>query len=144
MAIAALYAEDAVFVPAEDTPKGARASIESYYRKLFDGPGIAAFVPREFRSTDQDAFETGDYTLYAQFSGSAPSVASGTYERVYEKTDDGSWRIAANVLQRPSPAPSPIWTWPDFNLRFIQGGLTAVVALLSALIAYRLGLASGG
>jgi uncharacterized protein (TIGR02246 family) len=99
-AIAAPYADDAVFVLVDGTCRKGRAEIEKMYRDGFERGGIAtsARIDSKKLVVDGDfAYESGYGEIGRMKSGKAVT-SGGRYLTVWQRASDGAWKIIRNIV----------------------------------------------
>lgn len=97
-AIAAPYAEDALFVLADGTCIRGRAEIEKLYRVGFERRGVAAAAKIDSKTLIVDgdlAYESGYGEVRRAKDG---STAGGRYLTIWQRTADGDWKIIRNLV----------------------------------------------
>ena len=99
--LGALYAADAIAVPAEGTVLRGREEIGRYFSETCEARPAGTTVtltPREFTTSDHLASETG---LFSESrDGDPATVATGVYVTIYQRGADGEWRIAMEIRTR--------------------------------------------
>jgi uncharacterized protein (TIGR02246 family) len=99
-AIAAPYADDAVFVLGDGTCRKGRAEIEKMYRDGFERGGVAtsARIDSKKLVVDGDlAYESGYGQIGRTKSGKAVT-SGGRYLTVWQRASDGAWTIIRNIV----------------------------------------------
>jgi uncharacterized protein (TIGR02246 family) len=99
-AIAAPYADDAVFVLVDGTCIRGRAEIEKMYREGFERRGLAASGRIESKRLVVDgdlAYESG-YGEVRRVTGGKLSSSGGRYLTVWQRRADGEWKIIRNIV----------------------------------------------
>jgi uncharacterized protein (TIGR02246 family) len=107
-AVAALYTEDAVELPASEPLVQGRAAIEQRYRKFFDGPvKRTAFTFSHLEATIEGnlGFAVGTYHQRLALSSGQTVSDTGKYLVVLRRTQ-GAWRAAYAIYNGDAP-PSP-------------------------------------
>jgi uncharacterized protein (TIGR02246 family) len=100
-AMAAVYTEDAVFLPLDAETLRGQAAIERFWHG-----GIRMGIRRLELDTLQlehervFAYEIGRYTLCFEPEGDAPMTDLATHVVVHRRQQDGSWRRAAEIFNR--------------------------------------------
>ena len=95
-ALAALYTEDAMYMPPGESPIEGRDNIQAYFES--QPPTIAC----EIRTVEIDghgdfAFTRGTYTTTFSVEGMDPVTDSGKYLAVCRKQADGTWLISRDI-----------------------------------------------
>jgi uncharacterized protein (TIGR02246 family) len=108
-AVAAIYRDDAILMPACAPQLQGRTAIEGYYRELFGGPvKITAFTfdHTEARVHGDVAYDVGTYrqTLTGVPGGSMDDT--GKYVVILKRTG-GEWQVAYAIHNSDVPAPPP-------------------------------------
>lgn len=101
-AVADLHAEDAVHLPAGMPPVEGRSAIRELVTSSLERmpPGASfAFEPREVRIADGWAVERG-------VTEAAEGFPSGKYVMLYEREEDGCWRIAWSITNSDELPPA--------------------------------------
>ena len=95
-AIAALYADDAVILPADKPAERGRAALDAYFAANDAEPQDITFTTNDVEISDDGdmAYEVGTI---------AGPDWSGKYLTVYRRTPDG-WRIVADSWSNDAPA----------------------------------------
>lgn len=99
-AIAAPYADDAVFILVDGTCLKGRADIEKMYREGFERGGVAtsARIDSKKLVVDGDlAYESGYGEIGRTKSGTAVT-SGGRYLTVWQRASDGAWTIIRNIV----------------------------------------------
>lgn len=99
-AIAAPYAEDAVFVLVDGTCIKGRAEIEKMYRAGFEARGVAASARIDSKKLVVDgdlAYESG-YGEVGRMKEGKLSSSGGRYLTVWQRRADGEWKIIRNIV----------------------------------------------
>jgi uncharacterized protein (TIGR02246 family) len=106
-ALAALYAEDAVWLrPNAPLIKG-RSALEAAFKKQFTGPAVLKLNPTESAIAGNYGFSVGTYTVTIPESGGGSMTFAAKYLTVFERVGN-DWKIAydmQNVDQPPPTAP---------------------------------------
>lgn len=100
-AVAHLHTEDAVHLPAGMAPVEGRSAIRELTASSLERmPPEAsfAFEPREVRIAEGWAVERG-------VTDAAEGFPSGKYVMLYEREEDGCWRIAWSITNSDAPPP---------------------------------------
>lgn len=100
-AVADLHTEDALHLPAGMPPVEGRSAIRELTASSLERmpPGASfAFEPREVRIADGWAVERG-------VTEAADGFPSGKYAMLYEREEDGCWRIAWSITNSDAPPP---------------------------------------
>ena len=98
-AIAAPYADDAVFILADGTCIHGRAEIEKMYRTGFEDRGVAASARIYSKKLVVDgdlAYESG-YGEVGRVKEGKLSSSRGRYLTVWQRRADGEWKIIRNI-----------------------------------------------
>jgi uncharacterized protein (TIGR02246 family) len=103
-AVAAVFAEDAVEMPAGVSPIRGKAAIESYYRELFRSCRFATFTlsHTDSRVAGDIGFLVGTSVLsvlaISPSSGQPPANEESGKYMVVLKRSGGSWKVAAYAI----------------------------------------------
>lgn len=107
-AIAGMFREDAVLMPADCPLLRGRTAIDQYYRQWLQGPAkVTAFTFNHLESPvlGDTAFDVGTYKQTLSV-GNGTVNASGKYTVILKKSD-GDWKIAYLIFNGDSPSPMP-------------------------------------
>jgi uncharacterized protein (TIGR02246 family) len=99
-AIAAPYADDAVFVSVDGSCMHGRVEIEKMYRTGFESRGVAASARIESKKLVVDgdvAYESG-YGEVGRMKEGKLTSSGGRYLTVWQRGADGEWRILRNIV----------------------------------------------
>jgi uncharacterized protein (TIGR02246 family) len=99
-AIAAPYADDAVFVLVDGTCLKGRAEIEKMYRDGFERGGVAtsAGIDSKKLVVDGDvAYESG-YGEIGRTKSGKTVTSGGRYLTVWQRASEGAWTIIRNIV----------------------------------------------
>jgi uncharacterized protein (TIGR02246 family) len=99
-AIAAPYADDAVFILVDGTCIRGRAEIEKMYRTGFEARGVAASARIDSKKLVVDgdlAYESG-YGEVGRMQAGKLSKIGGRYLTVWQRRADGEWKIIRNIV----------------------------------------------
>jgi uncharacterized protein (TIGR02246 family) len=99
-AIAAPYADDAVFVLVNGTCIHGRAEIEKMYRAGFEARGVVASARIHSKELIVDgdlAYESG-YGEVGRMKEGKLSSSGGRYLTVWQRRADGEWKIIRNIV----------------------------------------------
>jgi uncharacterized protein (TIGR02246 family) len=107
-AVAALYTDDAVELPASEPLVRGRAAIEQRYRKFFDGPvKRTAFTFSHLEATIEGnvAYAVGTYDQRLALPSGQTVSDAGKFVVILRRTQ-GAWRAAYAIYNGDAP-PSP-------------------------------------
>lgn len=99
-AIAAPYAEDAVFVRVDGSCVKGRSAIEAMYRERFAKAGLASATKIDSKSVVVDgdlAYESG-YGEMTMSKDGKPATAGGPFLTVWQRQPEGRWKILRNIV----------------------------------------------
>jgi uncharacterized protein (TIGR02246 family) len=99
-AIAAAYADDAVFIGIDGTCLQGRAAIEKLYATRFEQAGHASSTKINSKAITVDgdlAYESGDAEMGFVKDGK-PVVRGGRYLTVWQRQASGDWKITRNIV----------------------------------------------
>ena len=100
--VAALYTEDATFMPPNEPMVSGRANIQAWFQKgMDDGFSDLRLMPTESSTRTGLGFEAGTYTI--AFKG---GTDKGKYVEVFKQVG-GQWRIAYDIFNSDLPPPPP-------------------------------------
>lgn len=102
-AVAALYADDAVYLTPDGRRLGGRDAIASYLAESF--PAMSELEINSTRTfTGEDiAVDVGEYTASVTAEGGEASEGSGFYTVVTRRQADGSWKIVSHMSSSTEP-----------------------------------------
>ena len=105
-AMAAVYTEDAVFLPLDADALKGQAGIERFWR---DGirMGLRGLEVETLQLEHERvlAYEIGRYTLRFEPEGDAPVTDLATHVVVHRRQQDDSWRRVVEIFNRNAPPP---------------------------------------
>ena len=95
-ALAALYAQDAIIMPANHPPVTGRDNIRSFFEGF---PPMSAFANPivEIEGQGDLAYVRGTYTLTVSQEGGTPVTDSGKWIEVRRRQADGSWQVTRDI-----------------------------------------------
>jgi uncharacterized protein (TIGR02246 family) len=104
-AVAALYADDATFMPPNFEPCEGREAIHGWLQQML-AAGVTSLdiEPQDIREAGDLTVEYGRYTLGIEPEGAEAMTDVGTYIVVHESQDDGSTRIVYDIFNSNLPA----------------------------------------
>jgi uncharacterized protein (TIGR02246 family) len=104
-ALAAYYAEDAVFLgPNADTVRG-RSAIQQMFNSMAPLKPNLSFSPDRIVQSCDLAYEYGHYQMKMTAPNGSPFTDIGKYATVWRRMPDGSWKIVADMINTNLPAP---------------------------------------
>jgi uncharacterized protein (TIGR02246 family) len=105
-AMAAVYTEDAVFLPLDaETLKGQAAIERFWHGGIRMGIRGLQLETLQLEHERVFAYEIGRYTLCFEPEGDAPVTDLATHVVVHRRQQDGSWCRAVEIFNRTPPAP---------------------------------------
>jgi uncharacterized protein (TIGR02246 family) len=107
-AIAGMFRENAVLMPADCPLLRGRIAIDQYYRQWFQSPAkVTAFTFSHLESPvlGDTAFDVGTYKQTLSL-GNGTVNASGKYTAILKRSD-GEWKIAYLIFNGDSPSKMP-------------------------------------
>ena len=106
-AIAALYTDDAVEMPPNQSPVKGRAAIQQYYEKQFGAGKISNFQLEHLdtRSTGDIGYDVGTYRQSMTPSGGLGIEDTGKYIVILKRAG-GVWKVAYAIYNSNTPLPS--------------------------------------
>ncbi len=106
-AAAALFTDDAVFMPPNAPSAVGKEAIQSWYQTLFDQFTFQLTISRaEAEVADDWAFARGTYTLkLAPKAGGEATEDTGKGLTIWKPQPDGSWKIAREIWNSDEPLP---------------------------------------
>jgi ketosteroid isomerase-like protein len=102
------YADNAVSMPPNMARVDGKAAIEKWMKEMMSsGMKVtkATFTTSEFGVGGDIAYEYGLYEMSMEFAGMDPMDDKGTYLSVWEKQQDGTWKIVAETWNSSNPVP---------------------------------------
>jgi ketosteroid isomerase-like protein len=108
-AVAAMYLDDAVLMPADCPLLRGRPAIEQYYREWFKGPArVTAFTFTHLESPvlGDTAFDVGTYRQTLSLGGDTTVNLSGKYSVILKRVG-AEWKIAYLIFNSDSPSKTP-------------------------------------
>jgi uncharacterized protein (TIGR02246 family) len=99
------FTDDAVLMPPNQAVvRGAGGAVE-WFRELFAGYRIALDMPTdELRISGETAYRVGRYHVTLTPEGGGPSAQDhGKFVQIYERQEEGEWRIARGILNSAIP-----------------------------------------
>jgi uncharacterized protein (TIGR02246 family) len=104
-AIAALYADDAKFLPPNFEPCEGRTAVQAWMEQMFQvGVSSLDIEPTETREAGDLTVEYGTYALGIEPDGAERMVDHGKYIVVHEAQDDGSTKIVFDIFNSNAPS----------------------------------------
>lgn len=100
------YTEDASFLPPDEPIVAGKAQIRAWFAKRMALPGYSAtFAPTVIKvSRSQDiAYDLGTFRVTLSDESGRPALHLGKHLVTWEKRD-GRWKVAAESINRDSPA----------------------------------------
>jgi len=93
---ASLLTADAIFLPPNGPAVKGRAAIRAW---VVSFAGMARFTetPEEFAGKDGLAYGSGTYAYAMGPAARSQGADSGSWIKIYEKQNDGTWRIKRNI-----------------------------------------------
>jgi len=106
-AIAALYAEDAVYQPDHGPAVEGRAAIQQYFEQVFATVDVTTQItPGETEIVGDMAHEHGTFMATATpKAGGDPMMTHGKYLVIAERGADGVWRLVHDIDNSSDPEP---------------------------------------
>jgi uncharacterized protein (TIGR02246 family) len=106
-AMAAVYTEDAIFLPLDAETLRGQTAIERFWHGGIR-MGIRGLEVETLQLEHERvfAYEIGRYTLRFEPEGDAPTTDLATYVVVHRRRQDGSWRRVVEIFNRTPPAPA--------------------------------------
>jgi uncharacterized protein (TIGR02246 family) len=108
-AVAAVYREDAVLMPADRPLLRGCAAIENYYRECFKSPAkitIFTFTHLESPTVGDTAYDVGTYKQTLSMGSGVTLNDTGKYS-VILKRSGGEWKIAYLIYNSDFPPKAP-------------------------------------
>ena len=105
--IAALYAENAMFLPPNQPAVSGPAAVQTHYETIFSTmtPTLAV-SGRETRAAGDWGYDTGTFNLkLTPKAGGDPTEISGKYIVIAGRQMDGSWKITNMLFNSDAPMP---------------------------------------
>ena len=107
-AMAAQFAEDAIYLPNEGEMVRGRVAIEKLFQGVFNGQQTDySVVPVEVSGLDGLAYEVGKYTIkWTQPGSTETHTFTGKHIWILRKQADGSWKDVADISNSNQPPPT--------------------------------------
>lgn len=105
-AVAALYADDAIFVGTETAEVRGRAAIQETFGQQFPMSTISRIDSRDLTVSGDMAYDYGEFTQQVTPPNAPGQTINGHYLVVLRRQNDGSWRIVRHVSTTPAAAPA--------------------------------------
>jgi len=106
MAVANLYADDAIMISDDGTLQNGRSAIETSLTDMLQATSNLQITPTDFRTDGGMATETGEYTMTATMPEGTTQDIKGMYLVVLKKQTDGSWKIVQHLSATPTMPPA--------------------------------------
>jgi ketosteroid isomerase-like protein len=106
--VAALYSDDAMFMPHNEPTVRGRANIQKWM-SAFPKINTFALIDHEVDGSGNVAYVTGRYKMsFTPPGAKAPVVDSGKFMEVHRKQADGKWLMVRDIFNSDVPmAPAP-------------------------------------
>ncbi len=102
--VAALYAEDALFLTPENVVEG-RAAIEAAFTESFKTASGLTVTERTTENAGDVVYSTGDYTQKVATADGKTADVNGSYLVITRRQADGTWKIVRHVsMVKPAAA----------------------------------------
>ncbi|HUF65281.1 MAG TPA: SgcJ/EcaC family oxidoreductase [Gemmatimonadaceae bacterium] len=106
-AVAALYADDAIFVGTETPEVRGRAAIQETFGQQFPMSTVSRIESRDLTVSGDMAYDYGEFTQQVTPPNAPGQTINGHYLVVLRRQGDGSWRIVRHVSTTPTAAAAP-------------------------------------
>jgi len=103
-AVAALYAEDAVFVSTETGPARGRAAIQEMLSQSFPVSTLENIASSDLVVSGDLANDYGEFTQRFHPAGAPQQTIRGHYSVTLRRHPDGAWRIIRHLSTTPQAA----------------------------------------
>jgi ketosteroid isomerase-like protein len=104
-ALAAFYADDAVWLrPNAPLMKG-RSALEAAFKKQFTDPAVLKLTPTESMIAGNYGFSVGTYTVTVPTIGGGSMTYAAKYLTVFERVGN-DWKIAYDMQNADQPPPT--------------------------------------
>jgi uncharacterized protein (TIGR02246 family) len=102
--LAALYSEDAVFMPPNEPAVDGRANIQAWMESF---PPVTAMDLQivEIEGRGDLAYVWGSYTLTVAMPGAEPVEDTGKFIEIRRRAPDGTWPLARDIFNSDIPVP---------------------------------------
>lgn len=104
-AVAAFYADDAIFVGTEAPLADGRSAIQSSFAKSFSVSNIESIDSKELTVSGDVAYDYGTFRQVVTMPNQRPQTINGHYLVTLKRQGDGTWKITRHVSTTPPAAP---------------------------------------
>jgi uncharacterized protein (TIGR02246 family) len=104
VAVAALYADDAVFVGTETPAAHGKAAIQAAFAKSFPISRLIHLDSKELVANEKVGYDFGEFTQEVTPPNAKPMTIHGQYLVALARQPDGSWKITKHVATTPPAA----------------------------------------
>lgn len=105
-AVAALYADDAIFVGTETAEVRGRAAIQEMFGQQFPMSTVSRIESRDLTVSGDMAYDYGEFTQQITPPNAPGQTINGHYLVVLRRQNDGSWKIVRHVSTTPAATPA--------------------------------------
>lgn len=106
-AVAALYADDAIFVGTETPEVRGRAAIQERFGEQFPVSTVSRIESRDLTVSGDMAYDYGEFTQQVTPPNAPGQTINGHYLVVLRRQNDGSWKIVRHISTTPTAAAAP-------------------------------------
>lgn len=106
-AVAALYADDAIFVGTETPEVRGRAAIQERFGEQFPVSTVSRIESRDLTVSGDMAYDYGEFTQQVTPPNAPGQTINGHYLVVLRRQNDGSWKIVRHISTTPTTAAAP-------------------------------------
>ncbi len=104
--VVALYADDAVILPPNNTMIQGKEGIEKFWNGMMQmGVKDVSLTTVNLDGSGNVVYEIGKYSLSIEAEGQEMMRDSGKYIVVWKRHEDGSWKIHADIWNSSMPVP---------------------------------------
>jgi uncharacterized protein (TIGR02246 family) len=104
VALASIYAEDALWMPPNAPVIKGRSAIEAVFQRLFAGPGVLKLTSSSSEIAGTLAFSAGTYTVTIPADGGGSQTFAAKYLTVFKRVGN-DWKIAYDMQNADQPPP---------------------------------------
>jgi uncharacterized protein (TIGR02246 family) len=105
VALASLYAEDAVWMPQNAPAIKGRSAIEAVFKKQFAGPAVLKLTASSSELAGTLAFSAGSYTVTIPAGGGGSQTFAAKYLTIFKRVGN-DWKIAYDMQNADQPPPT--------------------------------------
>lgn len=103
-AVAALYAQDAIFVGTETREVRGRSAIQETWAEQFPISNVTRIDSKDLTVSGDVAYDYGEFTQQVTPPNAPAQTINGHYLVILRRQGDGSWKIVRHVSTTPPAA----------------------------------------